>query len=153
MLTRLSQAAFIFNSAPGDTPGQNATAARPAKRRKIAKSDVPRPQDGTATEAAFPPLFNGAESPGAVKLRKELFDTAWPVLEGRIQVRMLPYLLRLDGWCLLSRGQRCSMSCETRTKAPSTRSPPSCSRLPGKTRMFLVFRLLCSSQQELGNDS
>jgi len=55
----------------------------------MAKPDISRPQDGSASaESAFPALFNGAESPEAVKLRKELFDTAWPVLEGRIQVSM-----------------------------------------------------------------
>jgi origin recognition complex subunit 3 len=80
------QAAFIFTPGPGDIPGQNATPVRAAKRRKIAKSDGPRPQHGSAHESVFPPLFNGAERPEAVKLRKELFDTAWPVLEDRIQV-------------------------------------------------------------------
>lgn len=89
------QAAFIFNSAPGDVPNQNAT-ARPAKRRKIAKSDIQRPQHDSAIESAFPPLFNGAEKPEAVKLRRELFDTAWPLLEGRIQVSM-SCLLALNG--------------------------------------------------------
>jgi len=35
---------------------------------------------------AFPVLFNGGENPDAVKLRKKLFEMAWPVLEDRIQV-------------------------------------------------------------------
>lgn len=34
---------------------------------------------------SFTPLFNGAETPDALHLRKTLFETAWPVLEARIQ--------------------------------------------------------------------
>ena len=77
----------MFNPAPGDVTSQNLASARPAKRRKIAKSAVSQPQhDSAADGPPFPSLFSGAESPDAARLRKELFDAAWPVLEGRIQV-------------------------------------------------------------------
>lgn len=88
MIANSFKVAYIFN--PGDGNQQNAqiAQARPAKRRKVArttkidasKQHVPQP------ESAFTPLFNGAESHDVVRLRKELFETAWPVLEARIQV-------------------------------------------------------------------
>ncbi len=37
-------------------------------------------------EGTFVPLLDGLESPECVKLREELFETAWPGLEGRMQV-------------------------------------------------------------------
>ncbi|KAK3311265.1 origin recognition complex subunit 3 N-terminus-domain-containing protein [Chaetomium strumarium] len=77
------RAAFIFNpKADGDSAAQS---TRPAKRRKVAKPDARKPQHTSAVEPVFPQLFNGAESAAASKLRKELFETAWPVLENRIQ--------------------------------------------------------------------
>ncbi|KAH6854476.1 origin recognition complex subunit 3 N-terminus-domain-containing protein [Chaetomium sp. MPI-CAGE-AT-0009] len=79
------RAAFIFNANPGDSSSSSKPAARPTKRRKVANPDAPGLQDGLQPGVAFPPLFNGAESPDAVRLRRELFETAWPVLEGRIQ--------------------------------------------------------------------
>jgi origin recognition complex subunit 3 len=78
------QAAYIFSA--GTQPATKQT-ARPAKRRKVAKADAPSLTQGSVIEAEFPPLFNGAESPDAVRVRKQLFETAWPVLEDRIQVR------------------------------------------------------------------
>jgi origin recognition complex subunit 3 len=78
------QTAFIFNG-PAIAESTKQT-ARPAKRRKVARPDSPKPQQAAAAGPAFPALFNGAEGPDAVRLRKELFETAWPVLEGRIQV-------------------------------------------------------------------
>ncbi|KAK4158129.1 origin recognition complex subunit 3 N-terminus-domain-containing protein [Chaetomidium leptoderma] len=76
------RAAFVFN--PEDGQGNNTKqqqTARPAKRRKVAKADAPKLQSTSAAVAAgpaFPPLFNGAESPDAVRLRRELFETVWP---------------------------------------------------------------------------
>ncbi|KAL2018872.1 hypothetical protein VTK56DRAFT_297 [Thermocarpiscus australiensis] len=72
--------AYIFN--PGDSVPDS---ARPAKRRKLAKPHAPSSQQRSIEDPAFPPLFNGAERPDAARLRKELFETAWPVLEDRIQ--------------------------------------------------------------------
>jgi origin recognition complex subunit 3 len=83
------QVAYIFNSGDGVQTGP-VPSARPAKRRKVAKTtkiDAPKQQQTFISESAFTPLFNGAESPDAVRLRKGLFETAWPVLEARIQVR------------------------------------------------------------------
>ncbi|KAL2182728.1 hypothetical protein L209DRAFT_697118 [Thermothelomyces heterothallicus CBS 203.75] len=81
------RAAFIFNPTSTSRGGSNNDnrASRPSKRRKLAKTDVSGLQQNCASELAFPPLFNGAESPDAVGLRKDLFETAWPVLETRIQ--------------------------------------------------------------------
>ncbi|KAK4237850.1 origin recognition complex subunit 3 N-terminus-domain-containing protein [Achaetomium macrosporum] len=77
------RAAFIFNrKADGDSAGQS---TRPAKRRKVARPDARKPQQTSAVEPVFPPLFNGGESPAAARLRKELFETAWPILETRIK--------------------------------------------------------------------
>ena len=90
------QTAFLFNGAGAATAtaAESTTkqTARPAKRRKVARPDADalKSQQATTTTTtagpAFPALFNGAEGPGAVRLRRELFETAWPVLEGRIQV-------------------------------------------------------------------
>ncbi|KAL2159204.1 hypothetical protein VTH06DRAFT_2636 [Thermothelomyces fergusii] len=81
------RAAFIFNSASTSRGGSNNDhrSSRPYKRRKLAQAGASDPQQDVASGPAFPPLFNGAESPDAVKLRKDLFETAWPVLETRIQ--------------------------------------------------------------------
>ncbi|KAK4128401.1 hypothetical protein N657DRAFT_562801 [Parathielavia appendiculata] len=77
------RAAYIFNAdQPLSTQKQT---PRPAKRRKVAKADAPRPHQDSSVELAFPPLFNGAEGSDAVRLRKQLYETAWPVLEDRIQ--------------------------------------------------------------------
>lgn len=46
------------------------------------------------------PLFGGAESPDAVRLRKELFESAWPVLEDRIHVSQDSIQLGLMLFCL-----------------------------------------------------
>lgn len=51
----------------------------------MAGPGVSRPQHASAFEPEFPALFGGDESPDAVRLRRELFETAWPVLEDRIQ--------------------------------------------------------------------
>ncbi|KAK4131872.1 hypothetical protein BT67DRAFT_435990 [Trichocladium antarcticum] len=88
--------AYIFNA--GQSPSQSqlqvvqtaatAATARPAKRRKVAKTttiDAPKQQQAVVSGPAFPPLFNGAERPDAVQLRQDLFATAWPVLEARVQ--------------------------------------------------------------------
>ncbi|KAH6636647.1 origin recognition complex subunit 3 N-terminus-domain-containing protein [Chaetomium tenue] len=72
------RAAFIFNATSGDSTSSNKPAARPTKRRKVAKADGPGLKEGLETGPAFPPLFNGVESPDAVRLRRELFETAWP---------------------------------------------------------------------------
>ncbi|KAJ4295694.1 Origin recognition complex subunit 3 [Collariella sp. IMI 366227] len=79
--------AYIFNPSEEDTTRQT---TRPTKRRKIDKAAALKQQqhqqNGSITvDSAFTPLFNGAESPEAVCLRKELFETSWPVLEDRIQ--------------------------------------------------------------------
>jgi origin recognition complex subunit 3 len=93
------QTAFLFNgpataTAAAENLNTKQTTARPAKRRKVARppgADAPKPQQQQTTPTTtagppFPALFNGAEGPEAVRLRKQLFETAWPVLEGRIQV-------------------------------------------------------------------
>jgi origin recognition complex subunit 3 len=80
------QAAFIFNPEPQTSTKQT---PRPAKRRKVAKADAPSLSKESVLEPAFPPLFNGAESPDAVQLRKQLYETSWPVLEDRIQVCLI----------------------------------------------------------------
>ncbi|KAK3693833.1 origin recognition complex subunit 3 N-terminus-domain-containing protein [Podospora appendiculata] len=91
--------AYIFTPTYGveQTAAQNQN-ARPAKRRRTSKKGAnasapelePEPQSElgaprSAGEADFPPLFNGAESLHAAGLRRTTFETAWPVLNGRIQ--------------------------------------------------------------------
>ncbi|KAK3335531.1 origin recognition complex subunit 3 N-terminus-domain-containing protein [Cercophora scortea] len=90
--------AYIFSptdSAEHQAAPQNQN-ARPAKRRRTSKKGAnaaepdhepqPQPQsDYHGGEADFPALFNGAESLDAVRLRRTTFETAWPVLSGRIQ--------------------------------------------------------------------
>ncbi|KAK3362945.1 origin recognition complex subunit 3 N-terminus-domain-containing protein [Lasiosphaeria hispida] len=86
------RAAYVSNPLSDGTAAVPSAGAapRPAKRRRVsAKKEVVngRSEDQTSgpVDVGFLPLFNGQESPGAVKLRGELFETAWPVLEGRIQ--------------------------------------------------------------------
>ncbi|KAK4099792.1 hypothetical protein N658DRAFT_567909 [Parathielavia hyrcaniae] len=81
------RAAFIFNAGHPPTTSTQKPTPRPAKRRKVlAQADASgRAHQVSPAELAFPPLFNGAEGPDAVRLRKHLFETAWPVLEDRIQ--------------------------------------------------------------------
>ncbi|GAB1311293.1 Origin recognition complex subunit 3 [Madurella fahalii] len=74
---------YVFN--PGESSRDAQPGTRPAKRRRASKKDAPKPQQRTNIGPEFTPLFNGAENPRAVRLRQELFETAWPVLEGRIQ--------------------------------------------------------------------
>ncbi|KAL2134751.1 hypothetical protein VTI74DRAFT_10907 [Chaetomium olivicolor] len=82
--------AYIFNTGEGEPSRQT---ARPTKRRKVAKSTAASRQQQNEQHqhcfatagVSFTRLFNGAESPEAVSLRKELFEASWPVLEDRIQ--------------------------------------------------------------------
>ncbi|KAH6626054.1 origin recognition complex subunit 3 N-terminus-domain-containing protein [Chaetomium sp. MPI-SDFR-AT-0129] len=88
--------AFIFN-APNqtlDSPQASKLSgdARPAKRRKTTKAEQQEAEQADSsrlsaagTGTAFPALFNGAESLEAARLRRELFEGSWPVLERRIQ--------------------------------------------------------------------
>ena len=66
---------------------------RVGSKRASAHSEVaPGAEEGetktttTAAAVAFPQLFGGKESAEAAALRKQVFDTAWPVLDGRIKV-------------------------------------------------------------------
>lgn len=93
LFTDLFQVAYIFNAGQSQSQvaqtAATAATARPAKRRKVAKTttiDAPKQQQAAVSGSAFPPLFNGAERPDAVQLRQDLFATAWPVLEARVQV-------------------------------------------------------------------
>ncbi|KAK0730679.1 origin recognition complex subunit 3 N-terminus-domain-containing protein [Lasiosphaeris hirsuta] len=86
------RAAYVFNPlSDGTAAAPSAGAApRPAKRRRLpskkaALSGGSEDQPSGFVSAGFLPLFNGLESPGAVNLRRELFEAAWPVLEGRVQ--------------------------------------------------------------------
>ncbi|KXX83057.1 Origin recognition complex subunit 3 [Madurella mycetomatis] len=74
---------YIFN--PGESSRDTQPGARPAKRRKTSKKDAPKPHQSIDAGPEFTSLFGGAENPRAVRLRKKLFETAWPVLEDRIQ--------------------------------------------------------------------
>ncbi|KAK4144716.1 origin recognition complex subunit 3 N-terminus-domain-containing protein [Dichotomopilus funicola] len=88
--------AFIFN-APNqtlDSPQASKLSgdAHPAKRRKTTKAEQQETEQADSsrlsaagTGTTFPVLFNGAESLEAARLRRELFERSWPVLEGRIQ--------------------------------------------------------------------
>lgn len=102
--THQKQAVYIFAPAGhGGSPQQEK--ARPVKRRKFTskrassssaaaaaevvregEAEMERAQTTTAAAAAFPPLFGGKESVEAAALRRQVFDTAWPVLDGRIKV-------------------------------------------------------------------
>ncbi|CCC04973.1 hypothetical protein SMACR_04340 [Sordaria macrospora] len=98
-----NRAVYIFAPAGhGGSPQQEK--ARPVKRRKFTskrassssaaaaaevvregEAEMERAQTTTAAAAAFPPLFGGKESVEAAALRRQVFDTAWPVLDGRIK--------------------------------------------------------------------
>lgn len=87
---------YIFNpggSVQNHDGGELGT--RPLKKRKVSRKAGPRSQQQQQQQSTRPPgpefipLFNGAEKAGAVRLRKELFETAWPILEGRIQVSQM----------------------------------------------------------------
>ncbi|AEO65334.1 uncharacterized protein THITE_2112219 [Thermothielavioides terrestris NRRL 8126] len=78
------RAAFVFSNLRAEDAAAKHS-SRPAKRRKVARPDAPKPQAVAEAEASFPPLFDGAESPDAVRLRKELFETSWPIVEDGIQ--------------------------------------------------------------------
>jgi hypothetical protein len=82
------QAAFVFSNLRAEDAAAKHS-SRPAKRRKVARPDAPKPQAVAEAETSFPPLFNGAESPDAVRLRKELFETSWPIVEDGIQVSVV----------------------------------------------------------------
>ncbi|KAK4250441.1 origin recognition complex subunit 3 N-terminus-domain-containing protein [Corynascus novoguineensis] len=77
------RAAFVFNLSSKDDSGK--PYGRPPKRRRTAREHATALQKDSPSGPAFPALFGGAESPECVKLRKDLFETAWPVLENRIQ--------------------------------------------------------------------
>ncbi|KAL2256829.1 hypothetical protein VTK26DRAFT_1064 [Humicola hyalothermophila] len=88
--------AYIFNAGHAQSNPLHPQ-SRPAKRRKVAKTtltsttqvddDAPKHHESLSSDPAssFPVLLNGTESHEAVRLRKKLFETAWPALESRIQ--------------------------------------------------------------------
>ncbi|KAK0733876.1 origin recognition complex subunit 3 N-terminus-domain-containing protein [Lasiosphaeria miniovina] len=90
------RAAYIFSAPSSEDQHHHdasSSAARPTKRRRVSsKKDGSKSRQQTAaaaeetaaTRSAFTPLFN-SESPEAVRLRAESFETAWPVLDARIQ--------------------------------------------------------------------
>ncbi|KAK3372518.1 origin recognition complex subunit 3 N-terminus-domain-containing protein [Podospora didyma] len=91
------RAAYIFNAPAAATDGAGTAAAPPPpKRRRVSSkkdNSTPKKQQqqqqqqlaGGEAESLFTPLFNGAESAESVRLRRESFEAAWPVLDARIQ--------------------------------------------------------------------
>ncbi|KAK3354163.1 origin recognition complex subunit 3 N-terminus-domain-containing protein [Neurospora tetraspora] len=88
------RAVYIFAPA-GHNSSPLQEKARPVKRRRVsskrasAAAEVAADAEGetqsTTTAAAFPRLFGGEESAEAAGLRRQVFDTAWPVLDWRIK--------------------------------------------------------------------
>lgn len=60
--------------------------ARPAKRRKVAKTrdSLSNPEDSTTF--SFEPLLDGLETRECASLRKAHFEKSWSTTEARIQV-------------------------------------------------------------------
>ncbi|KAK4176288.1 hypothetical protein QBC36DRAFT_214295, partial [Triangularia setosa] len=105
----------IATSTTSPTTTTKATVGRPAKRRRVSKNSAPsQPPDNdddaasqqqqqqqqrppTAGDGQWPRLFNGTESPQAANLRKETFESAWPVLERQIRT-----VLRDANWQTLN---------------------------------------------------
>lgn len=68
---------------------------RVSSKRASAAAEVAADAEGetqsTTTAAAFPRLFGGEESAEAAGLRRQVFDTAWPVLDWRIKVSFIQF--------------------------------------------------------------
>ncbi|KAK3396482.1 origin recognition complex subunit 3 N-terminus-domain-containing protein [Sordaria brevicollis] len=93
------RAVYIFNPSPQNATSPQQEKSRPTKRRKVTGGGgsgskrvatggghaEEEAHDAPMKAAAFPQLFDGKESAEAAGLRKKVFDTAWPVLDGRIK--------------------------------------------------------------------
>lgn len=90
------RAVYIFNPSSGQNASLQQEKSRPTKRRKVTGSSKrvvghageetqTTPTTTAAAASAFPQLFDGKESAEAAGLRRRVFDTAWPVLDGRIK--------------------------------------------------------------------
>lgn len=84
-----TKAVYIFNGLD-DSPQKT----RPAKRRKVA-GKAGKARDPVAPKFRFTPLFNGAEGADCVRLRQELYESAWSDTDRHIQVC---FCLPLTGW-------------------------------------------------------
>ncbi|KAK0118781.1 hypothetical protein ONS95_007663 [Cadophora gregata] len=75
------QTAYVY------TPARDAneSPARPAKRRKVAKTKGPIANAGEAKPVSFEALLDGLEAPECVDLRKRLFEQSWSATDARIQ--------------------------------------------------------------------
>jgi origin recognition complex subunit 3 len=79
------QPAYIFT--PFTTSED--VAARPTKRRRVAKPSETFDKQDNIQRFQFESLLNGLESPDCVGLRQELFTKYWSETEERIQVRVI----------------------------------------------------------------
>ncbi|KAK3487372.1 origin recognition complex subunit 3 N-terminus-domain-containing protein [Neurospora crassa] len=97
------RAVYIFNPRAGHhTSLPQEKTARPVKKRRVSSKRAwsasaadhagvaPHAEEETETTtttaaATFSQLFEGKESVEAAGLRRQVFDTAWPVLDGRIK--------------------------------------------------------------------
>ncbi|KAG5995671.1 hypothetical protein E4U43_002995 [Claviceps pusilla] len=70
------QVAYIFD------PQENTP--QPLKKRKLTRQTKPEPIDESNTPS-FAPLLNGAEGETFVRLRRERFEQAWGLVNGRIE--------------------------------------------------------------------
>lgn len=127
--TREKQAVYIFNPRAGHhTSLPQEKTARPVKKRRVSSKRAwsasaadhagvaPHAEEETETTttataaAAFSQLFGGKESVEAAGLRRQVFDTAWPVLDGRIKVGF-DFVICVICWVsALPRGERMEMN-------------------------------------------
>jgi hypothetical protein len=78
----LVQVAYIFDAEESETRQQ-----RPTKRRRVSKQTKQLPSGRDAsTPFIFAPLLGGAEGPGWVQARHDLFHQSWDKIERCINV-------------------------------------------------------------------
>ncbi|TGJ86931.1 hypothetical protein E0Z10_g1827 [Xylaria hypoxylon] len=73
------QAAYIF-----DPSGDTDETTRPVKRRRVSKRLDTSEAHNTKRASSFQCLLQGAESEQAMKLRQEIFEKLWSVIDSRI---------------------------------------------------------------------
>jgi origin recognition complex subunit 3 len=80
LTNRISQAAYIF-----DPSGDPDDTTHPTKRRRVSKKLKTSAVHGAKNLSSFQCLLQGAESEQSVKLRQEVFEKSWSVVDSRIQ--------------------------------------------------------------------
>lgn len=156
--TREKQAVYIFNPRAGlHTSLPQEKTARPVKKRRVTSKRAwsvsaadhagvaPHAEEETETTtavaatAAFSQLFGGKESVEAAGLRRQVFDTAWPVLDGRIKVGF-DFVVCVICWVsILPRGEGMKIS----DLPMSFRSPGGAIGLDGGRNGGVVLRFGC----------